>query len=240
MKKKILLFSILLLSGCSINYDLEISSSELDEQTVISTNLTANESYENESLTTVLDNLNNVSIYFDSNEIRADKYKITKSESNNIKNYHFSTAYSLNDFYRSAAINQCFKEFNIQTEDNYVLLRTNNRCAAFDNYPLLEAITINIKTDLNVIVSNADQVNDNIYTWHLTRDNYTNKAVRLTYSLPDDSEKTEDNTAKPSENPTSTVEEEKAINQQYKVIIIGSCFIILGLIILGVIKFKKH
>ncbi len=243
MKKKILLLlllllSILLLSGCTVNYDLKITEDDFQEQSVISVDTNKNEIYQDQTLPTVLDNLKPMAVYANSNSTSAKRYNLTRTENNNIKNLNIANTFSLSDFYRSAAVNQCFKELNIQTEDNYVLIRTNRKCEAFDNYPLLENITINIETDMEVIVSNADKVDGNVYTWNITRENYMDKAVRLSYSLPRVTTENKDDHIF-EEKPESTTTREDAKKRQYNVIFLIS-LVFLGLIIGLAIKAKNH
>ena len=63
------------------------------------------------------------------------------------------------------------------------LLKTSNRCNIFDTYSLLNEIKVTIKTDLEVISSNADVVNNNLYTWLINRNNYNNKSIKIHKNL---------------------------------------------------------
>ena len=49
----------------------------------------------------------------------------------------------------------------------------------------MDSVTITIKTDLTVLNSNADNVNDNTYTWIINENNYQNKPIILSIEKPE-------------------------------------------------------
>lgn len=231
MKKFLLLLvAILLLPGCSINYDLEITADEFYEQTSIIPDINKDEK-------NILDQINSQQpIYYNpSANAKIKYYKITKNE----ENLKLENTFTFDDFYRSSAIKQCFKEVTYQKEDNYILLRTNNKCAAFDEYPLLDALTIKIKTNLEVIVSNADNVNGNIYTWVITKDNYANKSIHLTYSLPREENIKDNDNAINSEENTAEDEKDNLKKVQYRTVMIIGSLVLLGVVIGVIIRYKS-
>lgn len=251
MKKILLLLSFTLLCGCSVNYNLEISENDLLEKTTIMTDPSQKEMFNGEALVAALDKSRNYSepIYFDSqnnnsynNGIATNTkyYQIDNYQNANWQGLTATNKFDRDVFYRSQMVKYCFKELDYQSADNYIMLRTNNKCDAFDLYPLLENITINIKTDLNVIVSNADKVEDNVYTWVINRNNYQNKPIRLTYSLADrlDTEENPDIDKEESKEPNT--EPVKAKKNNNGIIIVVGLLATLGLLVgVFIIKNKR-
>ena len=89
-------------------------------------------------------------------------------------------------------------------------------------YENLSKVVINIRNDYKVISSNADKVNDNIYTWIFTRN--SNKAINMVYD--------------PSTVIDNRTTLEKFIDSNY---IIGFIFIVLFIILIFVILgFKRY
>ncbi len=246
MKKK--LFVLLILSffcaACDANYNLEINNETLSENISLTTDLTKQEEYQGRQLTSYFEQLNKEkhAKYYDDESLRpSQSYETNIETTENMRKFNINGDFNLNNFYRSRAIKSCFNEFDIQKSENYILLRTNNRCALFDNYSLLENLTINIKTDLEVIVSNADNVNGNIYTWNINRNNYKNKSVHITYVL-EDSTKEENTIESPEEEPNvkeETPEETTKKVKNYNILIFGACLGVLIVVIFIVLRFKK-
>lgn len=170
MKKVVLIFlSIILLSGCDINYNIEIKNNK------ISTDLDLNVSEEDykkyndnneEKLSATLYE------YFDERKILAfDDMNYTDflnkkiSRSNNALDINYTYNYDYLNFYKSYALNNCFEDFTVLNEDNYFYIKAQG---TFNCY--YDETKINIKTDRKVINSNHDSYKDGVYTWNITRD----------------------------------------------------------------------
>ena len=257
MKKKIILgcLGILFLSGCTVDYNLEITEANFREETIVKTDTTT-EPPEEFNGTLLVDLFKNVSdeynyepIYFNNvnnnylgsdNALGTVNYSVNTYVENNYLGYRFSHLFDNKDIVRSNAIKQCFEELSIQNHEGYVMLRTNNKCDLFDLYPLLDNLNIKIKTDLEVIVSNADNVDGNTYIWNINRDNYTNKSVHLTYVLPGNVEKQEEQTTTPINKEDNKEENvENAKNEKYNIFLILGSIVILAIVIYFTLKHKK-
>ncbi len=253
MKKIILCFIfLLLLSGCSVEYNLNITKDDFQETTTLlaDKNLADTEKYQDISIVDIFKKIDHnyyEPIYF--NDERYDYYvggmqpnvnyyEVKPYQLNEYVGVSFNHNFKLNDIYRSNAIKQCFEELTIQNSDNFILFRTNNKCDVFDKYPLLENIVVKISTPLEVIASNADKVENNTYIWNIDKDNYHNKAVRLTYDLKKGSE-IPDIEKEDEEKEVVEEKEEKKKNNKYNIVIILVSFIILGVVLGLVIKYKK-
>lgn len=260
MKKCLLGISFLvLLTGCEANYNLTITESSMVETVDISTTLNSTEMYQDRYLTEYLKDYENIyePIYFNEKEYdynvggyqKGIRFYNTKFETTDKQSLILSNTFSYHDIYKSSAIKKCFDEFNItKIDNNYYMIQTSNKCNAFDDYSLLSSVNIKVKTDLEVIASNADYVTNNIYIWTINRDNYQNKSINLSINTVKDSleefdsnlNKTNDtNETKENDNikdKTNDKKEEKENNNT--IITLGIVVLLLG--IMFIVFSKKH
>ncbi len=254
MKKIIIcIFLVFLCSGCSVTYNLEINENDFQENISIYSQEDSTETYDGTNIFDFYNLQKNERIpkYFDhgydleyyTGTISEDLlYKVEDYSNEENRGIQLSANFDDTDFYRSAAIKQCFEELDRQKENGYVLLRTNNKCNLFETYPILENITIRIKTDLEVIASNADNVDDNVYIWDINRNNYNNKSIHLTYVLPGSIKKPEEQQPiTPEENVEENKEEvvENTEEGNYNIFLILGSFVVLALVIYFVLKYKN-
>jgi len=94
--------------------------------------------------------------------------------------YGFKLGYSYekdNDYLNSAIVYSLFRDFTIS--DNFIKASKINNI--FNVYPNLTEIIISFKTDNNVVETNADKTDNNVYYWNINRDNYANKNIYINY-----------------------------------------------------------
>ena len=188
MKKGLfLLFCIFLLSGCSVNYDLEIGDEILEKTNII----------ENFSAPDYNYNLFNI---YSTKPIPLSEYVPIMSESDNraegISYYDFkpfsdSTTFGINyagNFNADIPLNESsilwfgVGNFDYREEEDGIYINVPSKIKIFEQFSNLDEINVNIKTDYNVIENNADKVNKNVYVWKINRDNYKNKTIKLKIS----------------------------------------------------------
>lgn len=186
MKKILLLLSlVLVLTGCTVNYDLEIFNEEYNEKiTIGNVNITndVNTKFSYE-----------IPIHFD--EAKVSTIETTKKidgviyyqkeKINNI-DFIYSNKFKMEDYYKSYFVNSSFDFFavyyNDQDQDSgkdLITISTNFKMKIFDTYPELNDVKVRIKTNHKVKLSNADDVDKYTYTWNYNRDNYQDKAIQL-------------------------------------------------------------
>lgn len=164
MKKKIImLLSILLLTGCTVNYNLEIDDNILKEK--ITGTVTKEESKQNSKATDIS------AIYSIINEEQKPIYnkeelyqKELKEAGNNI-NYTFKYNYNIEDFVNSTIINTCFENKEIEEIDNYYSIRLSGNFYCLYSKKINIAVTSNLKVASN----NADKIKDNTYIWTIDK-----------------------------------------------------------------------
>lgn len=190
--KLIVLFSIIfLVSGCDITYNLEINNQEFKENINIIekdkskwnsniSSVTAQEFYdiyknkpipisENAPVMPESDDkLENVN-YYNSNDLTNDNqlgleydYTLTQSE-----------------FNESYFVHYAYNRFLVGTVNGNIIISTGEKFKLFEQFNNLENVTVNITTNHKVVDDNADEVNGNTYTWHITEGNADDKSIYL-------------------------------------------------------------
>lgn len=167
MKKKILFLLILLITGCSANYNLNIENDNFEESidVIVPSNDKA-----------LISHLNSFEQYINENVIYDKKIK----EGDISTNFNYSHTYSFNDFQNRE--NPCFLSSNLY-QDNGIYTIFSNDFVCFESFDMkADSYKINISTNYNVINNNADKVNGNTYTWNFKKNNYKNKSIIFQYS----------------------------------------------------------
>lgn len=184
MKRKILfLLFVILLTGCSATYDLEISDKSIDEVTSI----IGNSNYVN----------NNLYKYYLEKPVPLSKEAPIQSESdeklesveyydkedlsnNGIVGLKFSGKFNNDIFIDDSYILSFFVgDYNIKKNNNEIEISVPTNFKAFKQFNDLENVTVNIKSKYKVKEHNADSVNGNVYTWNITRDNYNKEELKM-------------------------------------------------------------
>lgn len=69
---------------------------------------------------------------------------------------------------------------DITQSDGDISIRA-SRFKLFNEYRTLDKINVNIKSRYKALNNNADSVKDNVYTWVITRDNYDKKSIDIVF-----------------------------------------------------------
>ena len=171
----ILICCIFLLSGCSVEYNLTINESTMEEDI----NAIFDKATESE-IASRMEGIRRTAFYnYDTRE--NEYYDFTKRETNDniILNYNYQ--YMGNDLYKSEAASRCYYKRIVNVTDDDITINTDNQVACLykDGDREIEDIIVNVRTNLTVLESNADKVNGNVYTWNINDQNYTNKPIYI-------------------------------------------------------------
>ncbi len=208
-KLKIIVFLsfILLLSGCEAEYNIDINNNNLKE-TINIKELNIEKFNEKNSL---LYNLTPQD-YLDTNlkwptpvyknselnpyePIKLNNIKYyTKTNISNYKVLGLSLSYNhnQNDYINSDILNKCYDVSYSKTNDK-IHFETISEFKCFDEYKILENVTVNLNTKCNVENENSDNKNINKYTWYITKDNYKSKKINFDVECIQKTEKKEVN-----------------------------------------------
>ena len=229
MKKlKITLFIIIifLLSGCSVNYTLEIN-----EDNTINENVEASEITNRLKSYTRLDEEAAVNYLFNIYKRDNEDIKLSHRSDNN-KTYAVAyTSHTSIDDSASKFKSDIFNKVSISRNNNVVTLTTklDKMLNSGESYSTIyDDVTINIKLPYKVLENNADRVNKNVYTWTIN-ENTKEKNIMLSYK---------ENVMKDTVNLKIN---NKTYNINYGFIVIGGIILLVLIIILVVvIKNKKN
>lgn len=181
MNKKLKIFIIgillILVTGCSGNYNLKIN----DDMSI------------NEELYLTIDNSNNAYTktlkIFKENNIPEDDYEVVLSD-NNVritynKKYGSIEEYLLN----SKVYHELIDEIQFNKSNNYIDLYVNQKLKVSNDNGIkmngtnlvdLDVLQINIENPFDVNFSNAEIVNDNVYTWTIKKGD-TEKKIQMQF-----------------------------------------------------------
>ncbi len=168
---------IVLLSGCSIEYDLIINEdSTVSEKVTASENTKRMESFTRQKGKQAVNYLFEMYKRHDENielSSRTDDkmtYAIALNVHNNIQDYS-SKFYS-----------DIFDEIKVTREDNVINIygkQSELISSKGDSNLIYDNVKINIKVPYEVINNNADSIKNNVYTWDIRKDEY--KTIELSY-----------------------------------------------------------
>lgn len=172
IKSAVLLLLLLLLSGCTINYNLDVDAEFIENIFVKDDTLTVTK-----EMPLYFDDLSNLSEV----DEKVDGYKyydLTKGTSSS----KYSTTYKASDFTKITSCNLLFDKCEfINIGGGESVISTTTGTGIFESYPGLEEISINLTINGEVVYSNADSVNGDIYTWKINSGNAYNKSVYVKF-----------------------------------------------------------
>ena len=173
MKKVIILLVLLLVTGCTATYNLEIKNDVFKEN--ISINMTGSNKnqidyFKNNTFYSIMDRRSNFKEY--------NKKIIEKSD---YSKANFSYNYKLNDYRKSTTLSTCFDAYNIIDEDGYYIISTSKgiKCAKEEDTVMLDKVKIVIKTNHKLKETNTNNINKYIYTWEFDEKDYDKANIYL-------------------------------------------------------------
>lgn len=259
----LLLILVVFITGCSAEVNINVFSNGIYEQVTITDNVSNGRTKEHIlasyreyvpafSKTLIADTEPDVKLE------GVEYYTRALEETNTGYKVSYGYKFGFDNYKDSRSVDLGFKDAIIQRDavDKEILLTTDSDGLKYFNmYPALSNVTINIvSTEFKVKDSNADYVNNNVYTWVLNGN--TKKSVYIVFDDPNyvppvaDSGNTEndDVTDKEEDNKVSNdnveVEEEeqsgieKFMNEN-PFVVVCICLIIFLIFVMIVIKISK-
>ena len=176
MKKLILIICLMfLVTGCDVSYELKINADE-------TFNEKATFSFLNQDMT-----VDDLSVYIKTNQPISNsryeaKYYDSRIYTNGIYNdLIYDYVHNINSFRKSTFVDTCYPNMKITESDDEIRIESGKgfRCLNPDNGLITDHVDIAIVSELEVLENNADEVNDNTYSWTVNESNVQDKEVNL-------------------------------------------------------------
>ena len=170
MKKiKIFIFlcSILLLSGCSVEYNLTLNDDLTVSEKVVATERT-------KRMEALTKQKGEQAVNYLYNMFKRDDENITLTSREDDYNTYATAIISHEDIndYASKFSSDVFNNVNVTKDGNIITFSTTQKelLSSDTNYSLLyDDITVNVTIPFEVTSNNADKVTGNTYTWNIKR-----------------------------------------------------------------------
>lgn len=172
MKKIVMsLLSLFLLTGCSVQYNVELNNDKVKEEI----NFLIDDISNNQDDYLYLKDFNPVADL--DNNIQYKK-KIVNSSNSTRGTYSYT--YRGDSYRDSRVFSQCFDIYSIVDEEDkyYIGASGEFKCLSVD-YHTVDKVIIKFKTDYEVIDNNADSVDGNEYTWTIDSNNYKDVSINI-------------------------------------------------------------
>lgn len=174
MKNKLILLFVgvlLLLTGCSANYNIEIYNDTINENIELYDNSSISADDNKQKIETIFIK------YFDSTDmLYMRKFKTFSDE---VKNRYYLTedsSYKLDEYQNQLEyFRNCCRSIELSDDGKYINFRTLGYFKWFEQYEELDSIQIKIKSNHKVKEHNADSTNRYEYIWNIDRYNYKDK-----------------------------------------------------------------
>lgn len=214
----IFLISVFSLTGCTSNFDVSIKDEMIIQNVSISMN--------NNEITkeTVAKTLEDLVLNEENDSEFLGYFTIIGNKKSNPLNANIN--YNVNNYDFDYALSFCYDNQNITYNNNILTISANNfNC--FQKYNIINNININVTTGYKVLEHNADSVNDNTYTWNITKSSL-NKNIKLKLDTTVDEIKQN--------------EEQKQENKKNIMVIVGVTIgsLLLGLVISMYVMYQKN
>lgn len=183
------LFTIICLfflaTGCSVNYDLYVGQKLTDNIFLYEENDILNkiEHYDMNVGTEL--NIDNYSYQVNLFE-RNFNYIRKEYGSSNFSGYIYNYTYNYDKMNEKSMIYNCYDQIKINGNES-IIIETSDEFKCFDYYNLLDDVTINIHCGGELLSTNSDSYNNEVYTWYINKDNYKNKPIYLEIKKQEDS-----------------------------------------------------
>lgn len=176
MKKLLLLFAILLFSGCSIKYNLSFTDGSFNEQIdfAIPTNSTEKIDFGNKEY--IYDYLLENDFYTDTKNTKTYTKEVSFTDDNNIVS--LKASFLPNELEYAKTINTCFENKIIMNEEDYVYIYLYGEFTCYKK----QDVIINFNSNYEIISDNSLYEEDSNKVWIINKDNYKNVDIKLQVS----------------------------------------------------------
>ena len=172
MKKIFIIISLIfLLTGCSIDYNLDIGDKLIREELFID-DPTINKNIN----AFITDDVSNI---YEKKEENIEYLDFLQTKDG----VRYSYQYDFSNYNNATIPNSCLKKLRFYNKNDEYTLSTTGYFSCIDFYQQIDKININIKlADKYIVTStNSDIRNNNQMTWQVNKSNYKNKHIYLQF-----------------------------------------------------------
>lgn len=166
-----IIFILILLTGCSGNYNVIINSDlSVNEEL----ELTIDNEYGQYQKTLSIFEKNNIDKDNYDVNVEDDEIKIKYNEKFDSIEQYISNSKVYKQLINNIQLNRNNDYIDIYVDEN---LKIKNKYTNINGTNLvdLDVIQVNITNPFKVVLTNADMINDNVYTWSITKDDISKK-----------------------------------------------------------------
>lgn len=178
----VLFVTLFLLTGCEATYNLDVTEEGMTESVSL---LTDNNITNKKTVDNVLNS--SYSAYYDMNLKKDNNYQIKEIKHNDKIGLNFEYSYSGDTLQNSAFLNRCYYQKSVIKNGESIIIYTDGKTNCFykDGKSTLDKLTVKVKTDLEVIKNNADEIKKNTYIWYINKNNFSNKPISIEMKIPE-------------------------------------------------------
>lgn len=174
MKKIIiLLITTILLTGCQTTYDINFTNNNIQDVITIQTESTKVNNATSNQIEEFQQKLGDW-------ERGYEFYKRELFTEENKTGYKYTYNFKYEEYDAMSQLRKCYDDFELTYNNKIITLKTSNEFLCQSYYKDIDNITINIKSDYQIIDSNADKKKNNTHTWNINKNNYQNKPIEFT------------------------------------------------------------
>lgn len=176
IKYILIIFILILLTGCSGNYNVIINSDlSVNEEL----ELTIDNEYGQYQKTLSIFEKNNIDKDNYDVNVEDDEIKIKYNEKFNSIEEYISNSKVYKQLINNIQLNRNNDYIDIYVDEN---LKIKNKYTNINGTNLvdLDVIQVNITNPFKVVLTNADMINDNVYTWSITKED-TRKKIQMQF-----------------------------------------------------------
>jgi len=184
MKKIKFVFLVLILlfiSGCDVTYEITIKNNKIKEKVSI---VELNQSIFDKKLDTGWTLRESFELYANSDEFAHEDYKVKSSSNNNRLALEYKSKDSTT-ILNSSFLNLCYTKPTVSELDGVITIDTGKNFQCYEYYENLDNIKIILKTNHEVVSTNAHEIEGDKYIWNITSN--SDKNIKISYYEKEDS-----------------------------------------------------
>ncbi len=183
--RNFLLLGVLFLTGCSVDYKLNIdkglnfnesvqlkASTVQEKERIIDYNQFLPIDYYADDYSVYEEKISGVE-YYDSKKLDGDTV------------LQFKYPYDIEKFNNNILALNCYQYVTAMNSNNTLILSTSKKFLCFDKFDELEDVTVTVTSRYKLIKTNADSSDNYTYVWKITKDNYKDRSLYLELDATD-------------------------------------------------------